>query len=283
MDFERVKSILACPECHSRLKFHDRTLICSRCDRSYPVNLIDRYVRFVSTFGDKAKNDPSNIRDYFKRWPGFYYFILKFFGPLWRSGINADKFLEKHGRDGVILNLGSGPKVINSKVINLDIFPYKGVSVVADAHSLPFKDNSIEAVICAEVLEHVKDPEVVINEINRVLTGSGSVYVSVPFLFPFHASPIDFRRWTHEGLKELLRKFEIIEIGVYAGPFSALTVWLSYIFSSIFSFGSTRLYWLLTNLSLLLFFPVKILDIIAARLPFAINSAAVLYVVARKK
>ncbi|TAL49393.1 class I SAM-dependent methyltransferase [Patescibacteria group bacterium] len=284
MDFiQRIKNALQCPKCRRSLRYKEGNFTCLSCGSIFPINTQNPCVRFVGASYSEEKKDISNIRDYFKKWPKFYYFIATVFGPLWRSGLGTEEFLQVHGGKGIVLNIGSGPKVIGSTVINLDLFPYRGVSVVADALNLPFKDNSVEAVVCTEILEHLKDPEVAVSEINRVLTKSGSVYVSVPFLFPFHSSPSDFRRWTHGGLRNLFADFETIEIGVYAGPFSALTVWCSYLFASLFSFGSASLYWFLMNLSMFVFFPIKLFDFIASRLPFAINSSAELYVIARKK
>jgi hypothetical protein len=43
----------------------------------------------------------------------------------------------------------------------------------------------------------------------------------------------------------MLKQFEIIYLGVRAGPFSALTVYACYFFATLFSFGSLRLYDLL--------------------------------------
>lgn len=226
--------------------------------------------------------DPANIRDYFKRWPKLYYFVLVVFSPMFWSGLSQKKFLKKYPSQGTILNLGSGPDVVNG-VTNVDMFPYKGVAIVADIMKLPFGDNAIEAVMCNTVLEHVRDPIKAVAEMRRVLKPGGLVYITVPFLYPFHASPDDFTRWTHVGLRELVRDFEVVELGVRAGPFSTLTVWLCYLPALIFSFGSETLYWIIMNLCMFVFFPIKLLDLVIARLPFAIHLSSILYVVARKK
>lgn len=56
----------------------------------------------------------------------------------------------------------------------------------ADAHSLPYKAKSFDLVVCAEVLEHVKDPEKVLKEIKRVLKKDGIAIIEMDsgnFLF----------------------------------------------------------------------------------------------------
>lgn len=58
--------------------------------------------------------------------------------------------------------------------------------MVADAHSLPFPDDSFDVIVCTEVLEHVLKPEQVISEIKRVLRPNGIAIVEMDsgnFLF----------------------------------------------------------------------------------------------------
>lgn len=51
---------------------------------------------------------------------------------------------------------------------------------VADAHALPFPDNSFAAVFCMEMLEHVSNPHQVLQEMLRVLRPQGYALVLVP-------------------------------------------------------------------------------------------------------
>lgn len=52
--------------------------------------------------------------------------------------------------------------------------------MVADAHTLPFKANSFNAAFALEMLEHVFKPEVVLNQIKRVLKRGGYAVFLVP-------------------------------------------------------------------------------------------------------
>ncbi|MBR51288.1 MAG: type 11 methyltransferase [Gammaproteobacteria bacterium] len=52
------------------------------------------------------------------------------------------------------------------------------------AYRLPFDDNSIDLVICSEVLEHLHDYDKAILEIYRVLKPKGKFYASVPSSWP---------------------------------------------------------------------------------------------------
>lgn len=48
------------------------------------------------------------------------------------------------------------------------------------AEKLPFNDNSIDYLVCSEVLEHVIDPIVVLNEIKRTVKENGLIVISIP-------------------------------------------------------------------------------------------------------
>lgn len=224
-----------------------------------------------------------DIRNFFKRWPQFYFFIGTVFGPMMFCGLSGKKFIQKYPYKGKTLNLGSGPRVLAEGVVNVDIHPYPGVELVADIHNVPLPDGSVSRIVSDNVLEHVKDPVSAVKEMHRLLSSGGYLYVSTPFMYPFHSSPYDFQRWTTEGLKELFQEFEIIEIGVRAGPFSALTVFLNHLFSTIFSFGSTRLYSVLLNLVMFITFPIKLLDLVFNYWPQADTIASVFYCVVQKK
>ncbi len=53
--------------------------------------------------------------------------------------------------------------------------------VIADAHRLPFKSNSVEFVIASEIIEHLNDPAAAAAEIWRVLKPGGRAVVSTPY------------------------------------------------------------------------------------------------------
>ena len=58
------------------------------------------------------------------------------------------------------------PKV---KYVILDKVSDYNPDIVGDVHDLPFEDNSVDAVICMNVLEHVEEPQKAVKEIYRVL------------------------------------------------------------------------------------------------------------------
>ena len=106
--------------------------------------------------------------------------------------------------------------------------------VICDAHDLPFKDSTFDAVVCTAVLEHVIDPYRCVDEIYRVLKSKGIIYVETPFMQQVHMPPYDFNRFTFLGHRKLLRRFEEIESGVTCGPGMALAWSYRYFMLSFF-------------------------------------------------
>lgn len=135
-----------------------------------------------------------------------------------------------------VLNLGAGSGIfddlIQIETINLDIKTNPSIHVVADAHKLPFKDNSIYCVFSNAVLEHVQFPWVVSKEIHRVLKRGGMVCVNVPFLNIIHGET-DYFRFTNDGLRACFHDFREIKSGMSAGPMTFLVVYLGSLASTL--------------------------------------------------
>jgi SAM-dependent methyltransferase len=119
---------------------------------------------------------------------------------------------------GVKLFIGGAGSAVPPSFLNVDLAPFSGVDLVADIQTLPFTDNSVAAIECDAVLEHVPRPIDAVTECLRVLRPGGLLHIVVPFCHPFHEYPKDYQRWTLDGLKQLLGRFQIIDAGIRAGP-----------------------------------------------------------------
>jgi len=100
----------------------------------------------------------------------------------------------------------------NLNVTYANLFTGKQPDVQADATHLPFDDNQFDAVICAELLEHVFSPQTALREAYRVLGLRGVLLISVPFLYPIHGDPYDFGRYTDHYWLSVLEEIGFEEI-----------------------------------------------------------------------
>jgi len=81
-------------------------------------------------------------------------------------------------------------------------------------HDLSSLNRKFDLVLCTSVLEHVKNPFIVAQQLENV--SNKYIFVVVPFMFPFHAKSNgivkDYWRFTDSGLRELFCNFEEIWI-----------------------------------------------------------------------
>lgn len=127
---------------------------------------------------------------------------------------------------GNLLDFGCGSKQYASIFKHID--SYTGVDVdnaeeygfsaddVAyyDGNILPFKDSSFHSCIAIQVIEHIFDIRLSINEINRVLLNGGYFLLTCPMTYPMHMVPEDYWRYTEYGIQTLLENsgFEVVNI-----------------------------------------------------------------------
>jgi len=164
--------------------------------------------------------------------------------------------------------VGKFPK--NARVVAVDIEPGPGVDLVADAHDLHMvPDNSVDYVTTISVLEHVRNPQQVVREIYRILKPGGLIYVNVPFIFPYHADPDDFYRFSNRGIVHLCEQFERLDSGFGRGPASTMHALLVNFFAILFSFNNKTIYGINVDLFKWLLFWVKYLDMVIGKYSMA--------------
>ena len=105
-----------------------------------------------------------------------------------------------------VLGIGGGP-VRDFGSVNLNIAPWVNVDIVADAHKLPYADESVDHISCLAVLEHLSRPDIAVEEMARVLKPGGLIYLESPGLQPYHGYPSHFQNFTLTGHDALLARF----------------------------------------------------------------------------
>jgi SAM-dependent methyltransferase len=168
--------------------------------------------------------------------------------PILATPLHPQWLIVKHGRErtdwvsrravGTVLDIGCADGSIRksltriSKYHGLD-YPStaKGLygtrpEIFGDARRLPFQDRSFDTVMLLDVLEHVPDPELALNEASRVLRLGGRLLITIPFAYPLHDQPHDYQRLTEHGLARRIHQaglqIELIQpVGVSAEVASA--------------------------------------------------------------
>lgn len=182
-----------------------------------------------------------------------------------------------------LLDLGCGDRPAAAGSINVDASVTPAVHVAAGLEDLPFCSETADAVYISGVLEHLRAPVRVVDEIHRILKAGGQVYAAVPFVNRMHGAPQDYQRYTEEGLKELFRRFHDCRTGVLAGPASALCDTARHFLALLFSFRSHGAYLLLYRYFFAyLTLPLKYFDYLLDRHPDSPVIAAAYYLVGRK-
>ena len=151
--------------------------------------------------------------------------------------------------------------------INMDLQAAHGVNVVADAGEIPFRSDAFTRIECDAVLEHVRNPEMVMREMERVLAPGGFVHVVTPFCHPLHEYPADYRRFTIAALEQMAGGLRVVASGWRTGPTATMLVfgleylklWLPWKWLRVAAHGV--LGWMI--------FPLRYLDLILLNRPEA--------------
>lgn len=108
---------------------------------------------------------------------------------------------------------------------------YSELDAVSNLRCLSFSASSFDAVVCTQVLEHVREPSQVLAEIYRVLKPGGTLFLSAPQSWYQHQKPYDYYRYTSFGLRYLLSKagFQVENIEDMGGYFWYLSFTLQHL------------------------------------------------------
>ena len=100
------------------------------------------------------------------------------------------------------------------EIVYANLSTAKSPDVQMDAAQVSFKDNSFDAVVCSELLEHVPDPPAVLRGVHRVLRKGGVLLICVPFLVPIHQDPGDYGRYTDSYWRETLGALGFVRVAI---------------------------------------------------------------------
>jgi SAM-dependent methyltransferase len=130
---------------------------------------------------------------------------------------------------GAALDVGCGSQPYRSvlethcyKILACDYTDHvPGIDFACPADSLPLESQTIDALLCTEVLEHVPSPDAALAEFARVLQRGGKLLLSVPEYWPPHELPRDYFRFPRHGVVALLQRhgFELLRLVPRGGKY----------------------------------------------------------------
>ena len=112
------------------------------------------------------------------------------------------------------------PRDLNSG-LQMSHWDYGNLDIVSDIATIPVDNDSFDAVLCTEVLEHVVNPIEAVKEFSRILKPEGYLIITTPFCSLTHFAPYHFysgfsRFFYGKVLKEEgFEKIEIVPNGNY--------------------------------------------------------------------
>ncbi len=84
---------------------------------------------------------------------------------------------------------------------------------------LPLASSQYDTIILSDVLEHIQKPQLLWEEMYRVMKTDGTLLLNVPFYYWIHADPYDYFRYTKYALRAMAEEvgFDIISIETVGG------------------------------------------------------------------
>jgi SAM-dependent methyltransferase len=161
----------------------------------------------------------------------------------WLAYDLIEKSLIKHSNhySGVLYDLGAGESFYKSfflqyadKYIAVEwdsSYHNTKADVNADLNkTLPIASSVADTIVSISVLEHLVDPQKMLNEACRILKPGGSIVLQVPWQWHIHEAPYDYYRYTPYGLKHIFSTAGFSDINVFpqSGFFSMMVLKANY-------------------------------------------------------
>ena len=277
--FARLLPALACPRCQGHLTVGTSAVQCNECKTAYPRQ--GEQIRFIES--PHSSDSLDSLKGFLKRRLGRLFYSVGIFLIAPTYPFNFPKAVRQYvdPTQALVVDIGSGNYRIDPEIITLDLFAYPHVNVVCDLRYLPFKPGSVAAFSSRSVLEHVPNLPQVLAQLQACTRSGGWGLHLIPFLYPYHASPHDYQRLTHQGAAALFPEWQLLAQSNATGPVTLFLVILIEFLAIVGSFNG-RLKAPLTLLLCLLLFPIKFLDVLFVNRPAFMSMAPSIFTVVKK-
>lgn len=185
---------LVCPDCKTKLKQKGNSLLCDTCHKEYPlINGIPVFIeKEIQQFWDETTkrrehiyNNPLRVSEYYFRYVGNWHTMLDLgCGDAIFSAPLSDKIKDIYCVDPSLIAL---ERIFRRKLDNL--YP-----ILATGDKLPFPSNFFDGVFSIFVIEHIKNPKKILNEIHRVLKPDGELVISTDskYYYKYFRFPLEW-------------------------------------------------------------------------------------------
>ncbi|HLC49520.1 MAG TPA: class I SAM-dependent methyltransferase [Candidatus Andersenbacteria bacterium] len=166
------------------------------------------------------------------------------------------KFAQDFDAQSKILDIGCGHKpyrnYFSGTYVGIDHVKTPECDIVADSASIPLGNQSCNAIILNQTLEHTENIQGTVQEIFRLLKPGGKCFISVPMAMKVHSMPlpsteaeyknfdtalhptwnVDFWRFTKFGLIVTFKDFRIVSLEETSGYIGTICQLINYFFAS---------------------------------------------------
>lgn len=151
-----------------------------------------------------------------------------------------DSKMEIIGKEDIVVDVGGGKRFqkwlkpyeslfAECEYKTMDLDASSNPDIIGDIHKIPLQNESVNAVICSSVLEHVNDPIRATQEMYRILKKGGKMFIFVPSIYPYHSQEghyPDMWRFFDDSLIFMCKDFSSVEICKYGGYFKAMSFFM---------------------------------------------------------
>lgn len=143
---------------------------------------------------------PRRLKDMLKASPLFAF-----------NALERDRWVNRQARSlapgSLVLDIGAGSCPYRALFTHCEYFSqdfcqlkdgqsrlggYGSIDYVCDVTRIPVQDNSMDAILCTEVLEHLPDPCAAVKEMARMLKPGGKLIVTAPLGAGIHQEPYHY-------------------------------------------------------------------------------------------
>jgi SAM-dependent methyltransferase len=219
---QQLTELCVCPRCFSPLRARPGGVECTSCDASYPIekgvlDLLPGYdederLRYLANYEEVAKADLEHPFEHDRHVR--HSVLLDFIGDV--DGLRVLDVGSSHG--GYLTQMRAGQRVaLDIAAPFLDAIPEDSgiVRIRADAETLPVGPGTVDVVIVSDVLEHLLEPERLVQRLMQIATPATRLIVHVPWeenLSRYDSSSYEFthlRSFTRYTFAQLFFAFRI--------------------------------------------------------------------------